>query len=450
MNKGMRVVLRLMLLALVGLANRAETQSIPSLVNYQGKLENSDGTPVATADYSLEFSVFSSAEGGTVIWGPQIFNGQNGQGYGPLIPVVRGFFNVMLGEFDFAGRALGQAFEGGESWVEIRISGREPFRPRQRIASSPYSFMAERAARADFADEAGSVRNAPPLPFFTDDAGNIGIGVELPQASLDVNGRVQATEFIGDGSQLRNIPKRDVTTKSLSIFVDDEGDDEGLGTIEAPFRTINRALELVPRFIEHQVTINLLPGEYNQLTEIFNRTSHVDSGGLTIQSFRPEGQVLFDPSSVLFSGRDNYFRIGNTTGLSILGVTFERSTGNDVAVYLIQRCNVALEQCQFNSARGVYARMFSHLYLRDVVFNGLDDGNVPAGTWAVIADFYSFVSFLDGGGASNEQVSNTIDGYNEGIKLRHYSSALNSPAPTIRNTAIPLVEQGNSHSLSPP
>lgn len=40
-------------------------QSVPPLVNYQGKLSNPDGSALPTADYQLSFKVFDSASGST-------------------------------------------------------------------------------------------------------------------------------------------------------------------------------------------------------------------------------------------------------------------------------------------------------------------------------------------------------------------------------------------------
>ena len=77
-------------------------QSVPPLINYQGKLVNSNSIPLPTGDYELRFSIWDAATGGTQVWGPQIFNGQAdpGLGLGPKVPVVQGWFNVTLGPVD--------------------------------------------------------------------------------------------------------------------------------------------------------------------------------------------------------------------------------------------------------------------------------------------------------------------------------------------------------------
>lgn len=128
-------------------------QSVPALINYQGQLLNTDGTAMATADYQLAFQVYDAPEGGTAIWGPQLFDGSVGQGYGSKIPVVQGYFNVMLGPVDIAGRSITNAFDGPVRYLEIRVGTNAPVTPRQRILSAPFAIRASVADRAENADK---------------------------------------------------------------------------------------------------------------------------------------------------------------------------------------------------------------------------------------------------------------------------------------------------------
>src|SRR2546425_6047472 len=72
-------------------------QSVPQLINYQGQLLDASGTPMPTGDYSIEVRLFPVESGGGGIWGPQIFSGQSGIGFGPKVSVVNGRFNLVLG-----------------------------------------------------------------------------------------------------------------------------------------------------------------------------------------------------------------------------------------------------------------------------------------------------------------------------------------------------------------
>src|SRR5689334_20733420 len=120
------------------LALRAQT--VPALINYQGKLSNPDGTPLPTADYQLTFNIFDAATNGGLVWGPQIFDSQSAQGHGPKIPVVQGYFNLMLGPVDVSGASLANAFGGSNRYVEIKVGTNQPILPRQQILTAPFAF----------------------------------------------------------------------------------------------------------------------------------------------------------------------------------------------------------------------------------------------------------------------------------------------------------------------
>ncbi len=115
-------------------------QSVPQLINYQGRLANADGSPFPTADYELRLSLYDAPTNGNLIWGPQIFDGAAALGHGPKIPVVQGYFNLMLGPADTNGVPIPDAFAGPKRFVEVSVGHRPPMLPRQQILSTPYSF----------------------------------------------------------------------------------------------------------------------------------------------------------------------------------------------------------------------------------------------------------------------------------------------------------------------
>ena len=141
-------------LLLVLLAADATAQTVPPLINYQGKLVSSNGLPLSTGDYQLRFRIYDAVAGGNLIWGPQVFNGQNGHGFGPVVPVVQGWFNVILGPFDTNAFPISSAFMGTNRFVEIQLGTNAPFSPRQQILSAPYALRANSAGLADVATTA--------------------------------------------------------------------------------------------------------------------------------------------------------------------------------------------------------------------------------------------------------------------------------------------------------
>jgi hypothetical protein len=133
------------------LSHPAYAQSVPQLINYQGRLSDSNGGPLATRDYQLTFNIYDTNNGGALIWGPQIFDGANGvPGHGLKVPVVQGYFNVMLGPTDISNRFVGDSFNATNRFVEITVEANAPIRPRQQVLTAPFAFNSARLAGADW------------------------------------------------------------------------------------------------------------------------------------------------------------------------------------------------------------------------------------------------------------------------------------------------------------
>ena len=125
------------------LAFAGGAQSVPPLINYQGRIASPDGSPLPTADYQLIFRIYDAATNGMLKWGPQIFDGIVGTaGHGAKAPVVQGYFNVVLGPVDTNGISLAMAFAASNRFVEVTVGNRPPILPRQQIVSTPYALTA--------------------------------------------------------------------------------------------------------------------------------------------------------------------------------------------------------------------------------------------------------------------------------------------------------------------
>jgi hypothetical protein len=115
--------------------------SVPSVVNYQGRL--TDNTPQQNpvdATVSVDFSVWDAASGGASLWTET-----------QSVQVVKGLFNVLLGATTPIPPTV---FTGGATrYLEIHVSG-ETLAPRQRIAATPF---ANAAASADDAASLGGL-----------------------------------------------------------------------------------------------------------------------------------------------------------------------------------------------------------------------------------------------------------------------------------------------------
>ena len=134
----------LITICVVLLAAAAQAQSVPTLINYQGKLVDSNGDPLATGNYVLRFSIYDLEEDGTEVWGPQIF----GEGSGDEVPVVNGYFNVVLGPEDTQDppRQIEDAFGTATRYLEVTVgelASAVTLAPRQQVLSAPYALKAE-------------------------------------------------------------------------------------------------------------------------------------------------------------------------------------------------------------------------------------------------------------------------------------------------------------------
>ena len=111
-------------------------QTVPPLLNYQGRLTDGFGAPVANGMHGLVFSIYAapcglSPCGDTPVWGPATINSL----------VVNGAFNVVLGN-DGDGDPISQAFAAADRYVEISVDGAPPILPRQQVLSAPYALRA--------------------------------------------------------------------------------------------------------------------------------------------------------------------------------------------------------------------------------------------------------------------------------------------------------------------
>ena len=141
---------------LSGVVGRAQT--VPSLINYQGKLTDASAAPLASGTYGIRVQIWSTASGGRLIWGQEYSS----------VAVVNGVFNIILGAggtpvLGAAANDLSLAFTESDRFIGLTvtrgsnaalISNATEITPRQQILSAPY------ALRASFADTAQNVITA--------------------------------------------------------------------------------------------------------------------------------------------------------------------------------------------------------------------------------------------------------------------------------------------------
>ena len=160
------VLLSLAICALTAPVGHA--QSVPSLINYQGKLTDASGTPLPNGTYGVAVRLWSKKDnaqpGNTLVWG-QEYN----------VAVINGIFNVILGSPAGAPVSgaqtndLGAAFVGSERYFGLTvtrnangapISNPQEIVPRQQVLSSPYAVSAAHADQSFNADNSTHAVNA--------------------------------------------------------------------------------------------------------------------------------------------------------------------------------------------------------------------------------------------------------------------------------------------------
>jgi hypothetical protein len=133
---------------------------VPKLINYQGKLTDVTGQPLAGdagGTFRLKFEIFVQATGGNAVWAEE-----------RDVVVIGGIFNVALGgaggdEVVGISDDLGVAFAGPTRFLQTTIvSGptiteAQTLAPRQQLVSTPFAMVAQTTDRAAVAALAESL-----------------------------------------------------------------------------------------------------------------------------------------------------------------------------------------------------------------------------------------------------------------------------------------------------
>jgi len=115
---------------------------IPHLINYQGKLTDSDGSPL-NGSYGATFKIYTAESGGAMLWQEP-----------RTITIEKGIFSVMLGGVT----ALSLPFDE-PYFLGIQVGGDPEMTPRQKIVSTGYAYRAEEADNAIEAENADKVND---------------------------------------------------------------------------------------------------------------------------------------------------------------------------------------------------------------------------------------------------------------------------------------------------
>jgi hypothetical protein len=140
-------------------------RAFDGVINLQGSLLDAEGNPLEDGTYSLNFQLFTSAEGGSPLWSEQ------------EVPVTTtgGLFSVNLGEQVPIPSQTLMTYDYDSVFLEIRV-GEEVLQPRTRLVATPYSMV------------------AGDLEGFSDDGGVVRIRTNSDQGSLDLMAPDESTD----------------------------------------------------------------------------------------------------------------------------------------------------------------------------------------------------------------------------------------------------------------
>jgi len=124
----MRVAFAIAIAVMILIRSVPAVADIPQVINYQGKVTDTGGTPVADGMYNMQFDIYNSDTGGTSLWSSGTIS----------VEVTGGVFSVLLGQSPQP--TLNLDF-GQDYWLGVTVES-DVQAPRQRLGSVSYSYMA--------------------------------------------------------------------------------------------------------------------------------------------------------------------------------------------------------------------------------------------------------------------------------------------------------------------
>ena len=236
---------------------------VPQMINYQGLLSDASGTAL-NGSYSIEFKIYDSPTGGTVLWSET-----------QTVIVVDGLFDVLLGSVTPIPYSV---FDGADKYLSLKVGSDSEMTPRKRLVSIGYSLRAYEADKLDGKDAADFVQSgqensvstnmlqdnavttdkiAPKvlssLSGVSNDGGNVNLvaGDNVTITPDDENNEITIAATAGPGGD--NLGNH-TATQNLNMnshWVSGDGENEGIfvqpdGVLKLQSKNTNRGLSIDP------------------------------------------------------------------------------------------------------------------------------------------------------------------------------------------------------------
>ena len=185
-----------------------------STINFQGALEDVNGSPVNSSQF-FEFRIYKTETGGTPLWTEQHFG----------VQINNGIFSVVLGQNSPIPPDL---LENQELYLTYLLGGESSeMEPRRKIHAVPFAMKANQTDLAKNSANSDSLGGTPASGYVTQDS----------TGNASISGTLSAGSFSGDGSGITNIPGIDG-----SLYIHSIGPDTLIANNSNPALTIKNSM----------------------------------------------------------------------------------------------------------------------------------------------------------------------------------------------------------------
>ncbi len=190
-----------------------QAASAPNMVNYQGRITDTNGTPVTDSSLEMEFFFYDASEVGNCIWSNSSSDcdfGDPDLNEARTVSLSSGLFSELLGDVDDAEAyaAIGDSIFGDNAavYLEVVIEG-ETLDPRKRMGAVPYALNADTLDGQDSSAWLQATNNLSDLDNAATARGNLDleIGTDVQAYDADLSTLAGLTEadstfIVGTGS----------------------------------------------------------------------------------------------------------------------------------------------------------------------------------------------------------------------------------------------------------
>lgn len=225
---------------LFGVVSRVRAVAPANIVNYQGRLLNTNGVPVADTSASIAFEFYTASSGGSCVWSNS--SSTCASATARTVTLTDGLFTENLGDTAHATpyAAINDATFSDNAAIYLQVTvNTEPLTPRKRIVAAPYALNASTIDGFNSTQVGGTSA----LALVLDTNGNLQLtgnpqGTGVAQGSLYIN---PTTANISANEMLFG-----VAVDGTSRFTIDEGGDTTItGTLAVNGGGISSTLPLV-------------------------------------------------------------------------------------------------------------------------------------------------------------------------------------------------------------